>query len=335
MMLSHVRKRSPSPSPQNSPKRQKPDIVLHLSNNSKDISDWIANGSVDSAKLQKLEARLGTVHVSAPLQPEKTEKADKTAEKHERPRESSVHSGDSDVPTTQAEEDLLEHDTSLQPTPDQTPSTKKKKNFTEEEDGKIQQGYEQFNGDWEQVAKWGWPNGLRKAEQIKNRWKRLSKKKRPDEPEISAVLATAGSAYRIGAPLSSPPQLVAQVDKSSANASPSKGKTIYSYFPRETVPKHRPSEPSAPVTADIARLQESVLHLTQDKEDLVNQLTSVKQEAEQRIKAAEEGKLAVQERSRAVLVDLLLARARDKARDRRRRANENSMRLANMTVERY
>jgi hypothetical protein len=315
-MISHaVRKRSTSP--QDPAKRQKSEIVLHLSNNSNDISHLIANGSVDAAKVQKLEARLGTLQPASYV------------ENLEFVRESSAHSGDSEPTTTQLEQDLLDHEPTNPSTPEQTPGTKKKRKFTEEEDIKIQQGYEQFNGDWEQVAKWGWSQGERTSEQVKNRWKRLSKKKRPDDESLpTAVLATAGGAYRVGAPVSSPPQLATSQDK-SGNTSPSKNRTIYAYFPRD-VPKEKPRLESP----DVARLHETILHLTQDKEDLMLQLSSVKQEAEQRIRAAEDGKMTVQERGRNVLVDLLLARARDKARDRRRRANENSMRLANMTVER-
>eukprot|EP01118_Nematostelium_gracile_P007078 TRINITY_DN2292_c0_g1_i2.p1 TRINITY_DN2292_c0_g1~~TRINITY_DN2292_c0_g1_i2.p1 ORF type:complete len:184 (+),score=53.71 TRINITY_DN2292_c0_g1_i2:134-685(+) len=65
--------------------------------------------------------------------------------------------------------------------PDEAVKTKKKrKNYTQEEDSKIQEGYKQFGSDFEKIVK---HMGIeRTPNQIKDRWRRLNRNKNEEPP---------------------------------------------------------------------------------------------------------------------------------------------------------
>jgi hypothetical protein len=84
----------------------------------------------------------------------------------------------------------------------------------------------------------------------------------------------------------------------------------------------------------LSGLQNQLQESERQRDDLVRRHQQFRAEAEAKISEAHEGKKAQLERSRAILGEMLVTQAREKGREKRRRCNENSLRLASMTVER-
>ncbi|KAI9014123.1 hypothetical protein DFJ74DRAFT_681313 [Hyaloraphidium curvatum] len=300
-----------------------------------------------------------------------------------------------------------------------TGEKKRIRKFTEAEDQLLTGGVARHGTDWEEVAKFAFPGGDRTAEQVKSRWKRLTKKKKdeaqgsqlaseatPLASEAVKPLHSSPVAGEVTAPraladvvdLTSPIKLGGKGHRPYVNSphedavgsggpsavnSPTKlgsaakghhARPIYEYFSRRDgasmpVPGKGSRFPEREHTVDgsgarefpdswrreqeqmklqaaqlLAKLQEQekekaslqnkLDELERQREDLVQRHSSVVREAESKILEAQQNKKAQLERSRTILTELLTTQAREKAREKRRKCNENSLRLASMTVER-
>eukprot|EP01119_Soliformovum_irregulare_P018153 TRINITY_DN5506_c0_g1_i1.p1 TRINITY_DN5506_c0_g1~~TRINITY_DN5506_c0_g1_i1.p1 ORF type:complete len:683 (+),score=194.47 TRINITY_DN5506_c0_g1_i1:132-2051(+) len=81
----------------------------------------------------------------------------------------------SELGSSESEQEPFPHHENNHPVDDgQTKTKKKRKNYTLDEDQKIQEGYKRFGSDWVGIVKWGQLD--RTPHQIKERFKRIKKK---------------------------------------------------------------------------------------------------------------------------------------------------------------
>jgi len=132
--------------------------------------------NTERSKLELLEQRMGVKHVALST-PEKLGVIMKTL-KAESDKENEVHyqhsTSDSEVDNMKEGEESTNHSTTDDGSGTSKPR-KKRKNYTQDEDTKLQEGVKKFGTeDWQKIVDWG--GFERSAHQLKDRFKRIKRK---------------------------------------------------------------------------------------------------------------------------------------------------------------